>query len=101
MSGVAGILKHSVLAKRSLDQDRTTPGAHQPEGGHLMSLASTGNALEYLATNNIPQFHAAINDIQLRLAEAYQEIINSRFGIRSLMGLTAPTGAWAHESCSL
>ncbi|EDQ92185.1 uncharacterized protein MONBRDRAFT_5942 [Monosiga brevicollis MX1] len=77
MSGVRGVFSHAQLGKRCLDEDRSTPGNNDPNGGHLMSLASTADALEYLAVANIKQFHAAINDVALRLKESQDEIAGS------------------------
>ena len=35
-NGARGMINHGTLAKRNVDTDRSTPGAHTPVGGHLV-----------------------------------------------------------------
>jgi hypothetical protein len=71
-------------ADNILPKDRSTPGAHNPEGGHLMSLASLGDALSYLAHYDLNQFHGAVVGIHDRLQASIAE----------LEGRTGPCRRW-------
>ena len=75
MSGISGLFKRALLAKRNLDQDRSTPGAHNPVGGHLMALASTADALSSLATHNVQLFHAAVSEVRAGLIASVKELL--------------------------
>ena len=60
LSGVKGKLRHALIAKANLDEDRSTPGAHTPyPGGSMISqAASTAESLAYLAQT--PRAFAAL-----------------------------------------
>eukprot|EP00042_Codosiga_hollandica_P032126 m.200668 g.200668 ORF g.200668 m.200668 type:complete len:1028 (+) comp53818_c0_seq1:262-3345(+) len=79
MSGVKGGIFHGILAKANLDVAQATPGDSTVTGGYLDELASTGEALAYLAGTNQTQFQELINGFDLAFANALTEIGGSPY----------------------
>ena len=71
-----GILRRAVLAKRNLDETRTTPGAHTPDpkGAPLSKLASLGDALAYLAGSDLGQWAKSAASASGLLSDAIAEV---------------------------
>lgn len=49
MAGLHGAITHAIVSKRNLDVERSTPGANTVMPSYTSVLASTGEALAYLA----------------------------------------------------
>eukprot|EP00056_Hartaetosiga_gracilis_P005958 m.91505 g.91505 ORF g.91505 m.91505 type:complete len:1088 (-) comp12327_c0_seq1:202-3465(-) len=76
LSGVKGMINHAILAKRNLDDARQTPGSQKPQGGNLMSLASKGEALSYVAHHEPENFMWHFKQIPSLYNDAVNELVN-------------------------
>ncbi len=69
-----GAITHANWAKQNLDIERTTPGSNVDAPAYTSVLASTGQALEYLAGSNPAAFAQAVEAIPALLVNATAEL---------------------------
>ena len=74
LSGVYGAVTHALWAKLNLDLDRTTPGANTVMPAYTSVLASTGEALTYLAGADHAAWGAAVAAVPGLLANGAKEL---------------------------
>ena len=75
MSGVYGAVSRAIAAKVNTDLDRTTPGANTVMPSYTSILASTGEALSYLAgTTDFAAFVAAVQAVPQLLVNGTSEM---------------------------
>lgn len=74
MSGVYGSILHAVWAKLNIDLDRSTPGSNSDGPAYLSVLASTGDALSYLAGTDTATFASTIAGIPTLLQNAIADV---------------------------
>ena len=76
LTGLRGVVSRSVLAKRTLDETRETPGHAQPDAGGspLSVLAELGQALSYLAGGDVSIFSATVASAPEFLRNATSEL---------------------------
>jgi len=74
LSGIRGILQKSILSKRNLDFDWTTPGSGATTGGILSQVASSAFELSYLAGTDLPTFNKVLTGLPQLFTQAIAEI---------------------------
>lgn len=74
MSGAYGAIMHSVWGKYNLDWDRSTPGSNTVGPAYLSVLASTGDALSYLAGTDPNGFANTVASIPTLLVNATNDV---------------------------
>lgn len=76
LSGLKGKMAHAAWSKANLDETRVTPGAHTPDpaGAPLSDVASSGDALSFLAGQEAASFGAALAAIDTRFQSAHFEL---------------------------
>jgi len=74
LSGIRGILQKSILSKRNLDFDWTTPGSGATTGGVLSQVASSAFELGYLAGTDLDTFNKVLTGLPQLFTQAIAEI---------------------------
>lgn len=74
LSGLKGAIRKGTLAKRNLDETRSNLGESTPQGGKLMDLSSSGDALSYLAGTNMAQFMTTLQGLNSLYTAAVSEV---------------------------
>eukprot|EP01104_Vermistella_antarctica_P006882 TRINITY_DN1757_c0_g1_i1.p1 TRINITY_DN1757_c0_g1~~TRINITY_DN1757_c0_g1_i1.p1 ORF type:complete len:948 (-),score=252.28 TRINITY_DN1757_c0_g1_i1:465-3308(-) len=74
MSGLAGIVRHSILAKQDLDVAWLTPGSLTVNQGNISIVASAGEQLSYLAGVSPADFTSLLNSLPLLFRYAVEEV---------------------------
>jgi hypothetical protein len=72
--GVRGIIARSSLAKKTLDEDWTTPGSGSVSGGNLSISATTGESLSFLAGNRLSDFMNMLSFLPTQFNYTLQEV---------------------------
>jgi alpha-glucosidase len=74
MSGVYGAIMHAIWAKQSTDLERSTPGSNTVEAAPTSVLSSSGDALAYLAGQDVNAFVSVVQSIPGLLSNAISDM---------------------------